>query len=353
MRRSIVFATPVWQPLPGLTLAAERAGFSRVWTTEGPRRDAIARAAALAASSSTIGVGTGISFAFGRSPLSSAGSALDIGLLSNGRFTLGLGAGTRGVRRQYGVDIDRPAPWFEDYVAVIREAFDAEATSVAWKGPYFQVDLPAPKITSEHAGAPYQSPPIYGAALNPIMIKRVAKVCDGLALLSIGMGGRYFEDTVLPAFRAGRAEAGKSPEGGFACWCITSVDDDGDRARALAKQQLAFYFSTPSYARPAEALGFQQAANDIRDAARAPGPTDWEGVASLVPDSMIEALCLAGTPTEVGARIGQLEARLEAAGVDELALQLPGGGLDPKQFHDACSAVIETCGPAGRKESTK
>jgi alkanesulfonate monooxygenase SsuD/methylene tetrahydromethanopterin reductase-like flavin-dependent oxidoreductase (luciferase family) len=41
MRRSIVFATPVWSPLPALTLAAESAGFSRVWTTEGPRRDAL------------------------------------------------------------------------------------------------------------------------------------------------------------------------------------------------------------------------------------------------------------------------------------------------------------------------
>jgi len=345
MRRSIVFATPVWEPLPALTRAAEKAGFSRVWTTEGPRRDGVVRAAVLAAGSSTIGIGTGITFAFGRSPLTAAGSALDIARISGGRFAIGLGAGTRGVRRHYGIEIDRPAPWFEDYVAVLRAGFNADATSVSSEGPYFQVKLPAPKIVPEDASAVYMPPPIYGAALNPIMVKRVAKVCDGLALLSIGLGLGYFEETVLPAFQAGRREGGRPASGGFACWCITSVDKDHDTARDMARRQLAFYFSTPSYSRPAEAMGFGTVAEKIREIAQTGSPPDWGRVAAAVPEELVDALCLAGTPGEVREKVVDLEARLEANGVDELALQLPGGDLSPEQFRTACTAVIDAFGP--------
>jgi alkanesulfonate monooxygenase SsuD/methylene tetrahydromethanopterin reductase-like flavin-dependent oxidoreductase (luciferase family) len=340
----------VWSPLPALTLAAESAGFSRVWTTEGPRRDALIRGAALAALSSTIGIGTGITFAFGRLPLTTAASALDISLLSQGRFTLGLGAGTRGVRRQYGVEIDRPAPWFEEYVAVLREAFNPKATVVQADGQYFNVKLPTPPIIPEDPAIPYQAPPIYGAAVNPIMIKRVAKTCDGLALLSIGLGQKYFEDIVLPAFRAGRAEAGKPASGGFACWCIASVDEDGELARARARQQLAFYFSTPSYAKPAEALGFATAAAAIREKARATSPPDWEQVANAVPDELVDALSVAGTPAEARAQLAELEARLGQCGVDEIALQLPGGSLDPAEFERAASALIDALGTAAARQ---
>jgi alkanesulfonate monooxygenase SsuD/methylene tetrahydromethanopterin reductase-like flavin-dependent oxidoreductase (luciferase family) len=346
MHRSIVFATSVWEPLPALTLAAESSGFSRVWTTEGPRRDALARAAALAAISSTIGVGTGITFAFGRTPLTAAGTALDIGLLSGGRFTLGLGAGTRGVRRQYGVEVEKPAPWMEEYVGILRRAFDPEVTRIEFEGEYFRTGLGAPPITPEGPNQTYTPPPIYGAAINPIMIKRVAKVFDGLALLSIGVGEGYFDRTVLPAFQKGREEAGRPASGGFACWCIASVDSDRELARARAKHQLAFYFSTPSYGRPAEEMGFGAAAEAIRTAARASQPPDWDKVAESVPEEMVDALCLAGTPDEVRNRIAVLEARLEPEGVDELALQLPSGGLGPDEFKEACTAVIEALAPA-------
>src|SRR6202034_4524002 len=99
-------------------------------------------------------------------------------------------------------------------------------------------------------------PPIYGAAINPRMISRVAECCDGLALLSTGIGEPYLEQVVIPAVREGRLKAGKSQAGEIACWCITIVHEDQAIARHLARRQLAFYFSTPSYRGPGEYLGF-------------------------------------------------------------------------------------------------
>jgi len=90
--RSVVFATDALEPLVGLAKMAEDAGFDRVWTTEYPGRDAVARALAIALGTGRIGVGTGIAYAFTRAPLAMAGLAGDVQRLAGGRFALGLGA---------------------------------------------------------------------------------------------------------------------------------------------------------------------------------------------------------------------------------------------------------------------
>lgn len=343
MKRSLVLSSRVWTPLPAMVLAAEAAGFSRVWTTEGPRRDALVRAAALLAITSRIAVGSGIAFAFSRNPLALAGAAADLALISGGRFTLGLGAGTRGVRRQYGVDIDKVAPWFEEVVAVVRQGIAATSQGVSFDGQYFKVKLSGARL-ADVAEAPPE-PPIFGGALNPIMVQRVAKCCDGLALLSIGIGQPYFEDVVMPAFRRGRERAGKSAVGGLTCWIITAVDGDRERARLMARRQLAFYFSTPSYRAPSDALGFQVPVQRLQDQFRASG-ANWDRLADLIPDEMVDAFTVAGTPAEARQQLNQFEARLAPMGVDELALQLPTANLDDDGVDRLSRAVIKSCAPS-------
>ncbi|MGH9281602.1 MAG: LLM class flavin-dependent oxidoreductase, partial [Acidimicrobiales bacterium] len=123
LRRSLVFATDALEPLVELARAAEEAGFARVWTTEYPGRDAVARALAIALGTQRIGVGTGIAYAFTRAPLAMAGLAADVQRLAGGRFALGLGAGTRGVRRWYGAGFDPPAPRLAAYVEQLEAAW--------------------------------------------------------------------------------------------------------------------------------------------------------------------------------------------------------------------------------------
>jgi alkanesulfonate monooxygenase SsuD/methylene tetrahydromethanopterin reductase-like flavin-dependent oxidoreductase (luciferase family) len=57
--------------------------------------------AAVASSTSRIGLGTGIALAFVRSPLSLALEALDLDALTSGRFTLGLGTGVKTLNEQW------------------------------------------------------------------------------------------------------------------------------------------------------------------------------------------------------------------------------------------------------------
>jgi len=76
-----------------VAVTAERLGFHAVWTTEFYNRSAIVTMAALAAATTRIGIGSGIAWAFGRTPLTLATDVRSIDDLCPGRLSLGLGTG--------------------------------------------------------------------------------------------------------------------------------------------------------------------------------------------------------------------------------------------------------------------
>ena len=100
--------------------AAEAAGIDCVWAIE-LFRSSLTQAMWLAASTESVGVGTGIAWAFTRSPMIIALSALDIDEVSGGRFRLGLGAGVKRLNETWhGVEYGRPAPHLRETVEAVR-----------------------------------------------------------------------------------------------------------------------------------------------------------------------------------------------------------------------------------------
>lgn len=324
--RSVVFATDALEPLVGLARLAEEAGFGRVWTTEYPGRDAVARALAVALGTSRIGVGTGIAYAFTRAPLAMAGLAGDVQRLSGGRFVLGLGAGTRGVRRWYGAEFDPPAPRLADYVGCLREAWET-----------------MPPLSGGRA------PDVFAAGLHPVMVRTAVGTCTGVLLHPLALVGRHLRTRVVPAMRRGSAERVVSGPLQVAAWCVTSVDDDGDRARARAAAQLAFYLSTPSYGPVLAGTEWEPVGETVRRAYDASGRTaSWSSLASLVPLSLVEEATLAGTPDEVERRAAALERTLGALGITELVFQTVGAGLPDAAVVSTCHQIIESLGPRAK-----
>ncbi|MCW2682055.1 MAG: class flavin-dependent oxidoreductase [Frankiales bacterium] len=317
MKRSIVFAVPDFLPLVGVAQEAEAAGFDRIWTTEDPGRDALVRALTLALSTRTIGIGTGIAYAFTRAPLALAATAADAAVASAGRFSLGLGAGTQGMRtRWYGVtEFDHAASRIEEYAEILRKAWAAERTfhheGRFYSGSYGELNGARPEV------------PIWGSGINATMLRIAARSCDGVAVHPLGAHLRYLDDVVLPAMAEGAAAAGRPAQ--LALWRMTAIEEDGDRARDRARRSLAFYFSTPSYAAAADGTGWGPVAREIRDTYRARG-SEWAELAALVPDEMVADFCLAGTPEEVLAQWGALEAEYAARGVSETVFQTVGAG---------------------------
>ena len=88
---------------------AEESGFDTWWATE-TKSDVFLSAAAAAANTGSIRVGTGIAVALARNPMLVAVQANDIQAFSGGRFSLGLGAQIKPhVERRFSMEYSSPA----------------------------------------------------------------------------------------------------------------------------------------------------------------------------------------------------------------------------------------------------
>ena len=318
--RSLVFATGALEPLESLTDRARAAGMTRVWTTELPGRDALTRAAYVAARSREIGVGTGIAYAFGRAPQVLAAAAADIQRLSGGRFVLGLGTATRGARRRYGVDFEPPAARLAGVADAVRAAWDAEAIE--------------------------DPPPIAGAGLGEAMLRTVARACDRVLLAPLCLLRTHLDDRALPAVAAGAA---RRPDGAPAvtAWCVACVNPDGDAARAQAGRQLAFYLTRADYAGVLDGTPWAALAAQLRGAIQPGTAPAWDELGARVPEALVDELAIAGTHGEAVAATARLERELAARGIGELALQVPATGLGDDAYAAAAGRVVAALGAAG------
>lgn len=333
----MALATSFLHPLVGIAQAAERAGLHRIWTTEGFGGDGIVRAGHLLASTERLHVGTGIAYAFSRAPLAAAMAAADLAELSGGRFALGLGAGTRGVRtRRFDVEFDHPAPRMAEYARLVRAALDTEQ-GLTFDGRFYHCDFP--QYEPKQDLALRRGVPVYAAALNPIMVRAAARHCDGVVLHSLALSDHYLHDTVVPAVAA----AAKPVR--LAAWKIAVADEDAGRARDAVRRQLAFYFSTPSYHGVLAGTGWEDVAERIMAEARASGYRDFERIGRLVPDDMLATFSLTGDPDGLADAVVERARRLAEAGVDEMVLQMSAAPTPEATLRNGV-LLAEAAGPA-------
>jgi probable F420-dependent oxidoreductase len=299
---------------------ADRNGFRRLWTTERPGRDALLRAAELAFSTRRIGVATGIAYAFSRHPIAMAGAAAELDRLSGGRFLLGLGTGTRGMRTRWFNDetFDHPAPRLAEYCDLVHAVLQANGRGCAFTGKYYGASIPGFAIEESSEAAQTVDLPVYGSGLNPIMLRIMARRCDGVALHPLAGAPRYLSKVAGPALQLGRAEAVRDAR--LACWLLVAISQDEEEALAAARRQLAFYFTTPSYAGVADVSGWGEVTAKLRLEFKEVGP-QWDRLGRLVPEDMISSLCPSGTPSDVVAQVKERVTLLEEYGIDEVVFE--------------------------------
>jgi len=338
LRRSIVFATHLFAPLGDLARQAEQAGLDRVWTTEFPDRDALIRATVIGMATTRIEVATGIAYSFSRHPLALAAAALDVHEALGGRFTLGLGTATAAMRsRWYGHDDGRPVARLADTVALMRESWQSTGR-FAYEGPHFRGRVEGLNQAARSANLPPL--PIYGSGLNAKMLTGAAACCDGLALHPLAAGPLFAERTIAPILADARQS--RADELAAAMWVITQIDEDRERARARSRRALAFFFSTPGYEKAAADEAWSEAPARIRRRfAETSG--DWDRVSEEVPDEMVDAMTLSGTPEDIDAALPAMERRLAEIGIDEIVFQT-GVNLSEAEFVANARLIIDRCG---------
>lgn len=321
MKLSLVLASDLLLPLAELAGRVEAAGLHRLWLTEFQGRDALVRSTVVALSSERLQVGTGIAYGFTRLPLALAAAALDVQEVSGGRFTLGLGAGTRGLRRGFGADFEPPATRLSDLVGQLRGA---------WSRAEWTRSVPPP--------------PVAVAGVNDVMLRHAASVGDLVVLHPLCLVEEHLRGRVLPALSAGSERRADGRRARLAAWCVASVDSDGDVAFARARRQLTFYLSTPGYRDVVAGTPWETSVAALRErfAAQRDEP-DWESLGELVPDELVAQVAVTGTPDEVVAALRVKQDVLAGCGVEEIVLQTTDAG---EHTLPAARQLIETAGRA-------
>lgn len=282
---------------------ADAAGFDSLWISHSNAVDPIVALACVADDAPNLReLGTSVTPLYGRHPIGLAQLARTAQSALGGRFTLGIGAASKGA-----VSTAMGLPW-ERPLAFTREFIDGMVPLLAGG----QADVDGTQLTT-HAELNIDAAdtPILLAALGPKMLELAGRRTAGT---TVGQcGPRTIAGYIAPAIRAA-AEAAGRPEPRIMALirlCVTS-DADHTAAYALASETAQRYRMVPSYAAvqdreglddPAELhlLGSWERIAEGLSAYAAAGVTDFRlEVAAPDPDSRAatrEALAthLAGT----------------------------------------------------------
>jgi probable F420-dependent oxidoreductase len=298
-RPSLVLTAGSLGDLASAARQAEEGGFESVWSTEFYDRSATIATAAMSGSTRTVELGTAIAYAFGRTPLVLAAEARDLDEISGGRFTLGLGTGTRRMQQDWhGLDGEHPASRMEELVPLVRRLWRLHEGPIEHEGRFYRL-----KVTPT---APPQHPlrldlPIFMGGVNARMIEAAGRVADGLVGHPL-FTPEYVRDVVRPALARGAEHSGRGAAVPIAGYLTCSVDADRDAARDAARAVVAFNSTVKTYESIHRLHGFEPNVERIREAWR---ERDFPGMASAVTDEMLDTIALAGTPDEVRERFAE------------------------------------------------
>jgi probable F420-dependent oxidoreductase len=316
---------------------AEALGFGALWTAE-TRHDPFLPLGVAAGATSRLMLGTAIAVAFPRSPMILAHLAWDLQAASEGRFVLGLGTQVKAHNeRRFSVPWGPPGPRLREVVGALRAIWASwqHGTRLDFQGRFYRFDLASPFFTPPPIAHPRI--PVYIAGVNPYMCRLAGEVCDGLQVHSFH-SPTYLRDTVLPAVASGLRASGRS-RAAFTLRASTMValgdtDEALERSRRAARQQIAFYASTRTYAPVLAAHGLEELTPRLHERSLR---GDWEGMADLITDEMLDLFAVTGRLDTLAPRLRE---RYAGGLVDRTQLypsQAPA--LDDPRWADLVRAV--------------
>jgi probable F420-dependent oxidoreductase len=297
----------------------EGQGLDGAFTFEGPH-DVFTPLILAATATSGLELISNVAIAFPRNAVQLAHQAYDLQLLSQGRFTLGLGTQVRAqIEKRYGAEFERPIARMREKVAALRAIFSSWETGerLQFRGQFSSHTLMPP--TFNPGPNPYGPPAIAIGGLGPQMVRLAAEVADGLLVMPFNTGA-HFRERTLPAVEQGLARGGRD-RGALEVTAEVIVAGGRDEtematARAGARFLLAFYASTPAYRPVLEVEGWQDVQPELNALSKA---GRWTDMPTLIDDTMLSTLAVVGSPAEVGAQVADRFGGL----VDRVAFYTP------------------------------
>lgn len=298
----------------------EALGFDGVYTAEAAHGPFLPLALA-AEHTERVTLITNIAVAFARSPMDLAQVANDLQTMSGGRFVLGLGTQIRPhIEARYSMRWSgHPVGQMRELVGAVRaiQARWQDGTPLSFRGEHYRHTLMTPMF--DPGPNPFGPPPVWLAALGPRMCRLAGEVADGV-LVHPFHTGEYVRDHVAPAVGAGlgardRARAAFTVHA-TPIVATGSSDEELARADAGVRRLVAFYGSTPAYRVTLDAHGWGDLQPELHARTKA---GRWDDLAAIVPDEVVDALVVRGSPGEIA---GRLRERY-AGTVDRVGLSMP------------------------------
>ncbi len=246
---------------------------------------------------------TNVAIAFPRSPIHLAHAAYDLQLLSEGRFSLGLGSQVKAhVERRYGGSWGRPVAHMREWVLATKAILEhwQHGTKLDFRGDYTTHTLMTPAFNP--GPNPHSVPKILVGALGPRMNEMAAEVADGILVMPFNTR-RHMAERTVPAIERGLAAAGRrrddiqvTVEVIVACG---RTDEELETAKGV-RSVIAFYGSTPAYRPVLDVEGWGHLQPEFNALSKR---GDWARMGTLVTDEMIDTIGVHGTPSECAREI--------------------------------------------------
>lgn len=221
---------------------AAGAGLKSVWFSQLPlSQDAITVAALAGRENPGLEVGTSVVPTYPRHPFLVASAAQTAQAAAGGRFTLGIGLGSKGfLGPVYGVEYPPPIRHLREYLTVLKQVFAGQ--TVDFEGETVRATALGPSTVGGDV-------PIVVAAMGPQALKVTAELADGT--LPFLAGPRALSEQIVPAM-AGKRIIAAVP---------AVVTNEPDEVRRTAVEQMGFYGQIPSYRRILDVEGVDHPAD--------------------------------------------------------------------------------------------
>ncbi len=280
--------------IPDLARSAETLGFDGFFVCE-TNSDPFLGAAFAASASRQLTLGTSIAVAFARSPATLAYLGYDLAALSGGRFIMGLGAQVRAHNeRRFGVKWEKPLIKMRETIQAMRAFWATWQTGAPFRfdGEFYNLSLMTPFFSpARHT----HRIPVYIAAVNEGMLRLAGDVCDGVFLHALHTR-RYLTEYALPHLLNSLTDSGRGRHDMVINTAAFVVPTDDPvfaaKAEAYARQQIAFYMSTPAYKIVTDIHSWQATAETLSRMAR---EGRWAEMPHALTDDILDAMIVTGT----------------------------------------------------------
>ena len=251
-----------------------------IWIPETWGMENFSMLSAVSEKTTTQKIGSSIINIYSRSTSTIAMGAMTVDSISKGRLILGLGTSSIPIIEDYhGAIFEKPVQRMKEYVEIIRLILSGKP--INYSGQIFNL-----KNFTSLIKPPRNTIPIYLAAINQKMVDLTWSIGDGVIF--------YLRPLDEMKQTISKMQAKKNID--VACQIITCISEDSDDAILRAKKTLAFYISVGKiYREFLENNGFKNETNNIFNEFKKSG---FKSNHELVTDSMLDSLCISGTPEE-------------------------------------------------------